>query len=502
MKESREQIARHLNSYKADDVKLFYDLCSAVLLRNSDFDAAFSAGEEDIRPIIEEETDKKIPFDYENIISQADLETFREFEELEDKKRINKAKRIELLSALLDSDTLFEGFCVVFFESDEMLQKLCEDLGCTQRYQELAEDPVYQKRRAYVQLISMYAYAAVHLYGCIHIGEFLLLLLRYEPSISGPEGYMRSSGTYRNTLFFSPEYVCAFTIEQLIGNGVPDVCVNMQGFIMDIDFADDVKRQNEKFLDYAKKFKRPLTERDLDRFSEDTWDDFSFHILYDIAAEKEMYLPPSKSEFLKYADASYREVSAAEEELRKFLYKKYKRDPEAFAKTPNPSIEEDIDMILEDIHDIAADHAYEFEMDPQEKIEMAIAMIGDMGVEFSGMDEINTFLKCVVRIINETRLWTNHGFTPNELGAKRLAGPADTTIVPGSSKAAALLRENQAEIERMGFTIDPDYGAVEIPTFTFPDGPSGEMKTKKKKIYPNDPCPCGSGKKYKKCCGR
>ncbi|MEE3395221.1 MAG: SEC-C metal-binding domain-containing protein, partial [Candidatus Onthomonas sp.] len=25
---------------------------------------------------------------------------------------------------------------------------------------------------------------------------------------------------------------------------------------------------------------------------------------------------------------------------------------------------------------------------------------------------------------------------------------------------------------------------------------------KAKKIGPNDPCPCGSGKKYKKCCGR
>lgn len=23
---------------------------------------------------------------------------------------------------------------------------------------------------------------------------------------------------------------------------------------------------------------------------------------------------------------------------------------------------------------------------------------------------------------------------------------------------------------------------------------------KHKKVYPNDPCPCGSGKKYKKCC--
>ena len=25
---------------------------------------------------------------------------------------------------------------------------------------------------------------------------------------------------------------------------------------------------------------------------------------------------------------------------------------------------------------------------------------------------------------------------------------------------------------------------------------------KEERIYPNDPCPCGSGKKYKKCCGK
>ena len=29
-----------------------------------------------------------------------------------------------------------------------------------------------------------------------------------------------------------------------------------------------------------------------------------------------------------------------------------------------------------------------------------------------------------------------------------------------------------------------------------------EAGKKETKIYPNDPCPCGSGKKYKKCCGR
>lgn len=25
---------------------------------------------------------------------------------------------------------------------------------------------------------------------------------------------------------------------------------------------------------------------------------------------------------------------------------------------------------------------------------------------------------------------------------------------------------------------------------------------KEERVYPNDPCPCGSGKKYKKCCGK
>ena len=33
-------------------------------------------------------------------------------------------------------------------------------------------------------------------------------------------------------------------------------------------------------------------------------------------------------------------------------------------------------------------------------------------------------------------------------------------------------------------------------------GPKKPAQRTEKKIYPNDPCPCGSGKKYKQCCGR
>lgn len=32
--------------------------------------------------------------------------------------------------------------------------------------------------------------------------------------------------------------------------------------------------------------------------------------------------------------------------------------------------------------------------------------------------------------------------------------------------------------------------------------PKQNPVVKEKKIYPNDSCPCGSGKKYKKCCGK
>ena len=33
-------------------------------------------------------------------------------------------------------------------------------------------------------------------------------------------------------------------------------------------------------------------------------------------------------------------------------------------------------------------------------------------------------------------------------------------------------------------------------------GPRKPVQRAERKIYPNDPCPCGSGKKYKQCCGR
>ena len=105
---------------------------------------------------------------------------------------------------------------------------------------------------------------------------------------------------------------------------------------------------------------------------------------------------------------------------------------------------------------------------------------------------------------NHTRMLVNRGWTPEEIMAQT---PSKTngkmpTIVPMSSEAARLLGEAQKELKDQGFDVDLDYNADEITTMSMPDGISGKTVVGTKKIYPNDPCPCGSGKKYKKCCGR
>ena len=65
----------------------------------------------------------------------------------------------------------------------------------------------------------------------------------------------------------------------------------------------------------------------------------------------------------------------------------------------------------------------------------------------------------------------------------------------------------QAETIRQLFSVRPkqkvEREQVAKVTGTNKDGGSSTtVRHTEKKVYPNDPCPCGSGKKYKACCGR
>ena len=102
---------------------------------------------------------------------------------------------------------------------------------------------------------------------------------------------------------------------------------------------------------------------------------------------------------------------------------------------------------------------------------------------------------------NNTRMIENRGHNPNELASKSLLGGIPT-IVPGSSRAEALLKETAPQLREMGMTVGLEGNADTVGTAMYTRGPGGNVIRIGKKIYPNDSCPCGSGKKYKECCGR
>lgn len=65
-------------------------------------------------------------------------------------------------------------------------------------------------------------------------------------------------------------------------------------------------------------------------------------------------------------------------------------------------------------------------------------------------------------------------------------------------------KEKRYQKQRDDFMKELEAAIEEADDDVFDEFFEAPSKTivKEKKVYPNEPCPCGSGKKYKKCCGR
>ena len=88
-----------------------------------------------------------------------------------------------------------------------------------------------------------------------------------------------------------------------------------------------------------------------------------------------------------------------------------------------------------------------------------IAMLNEGGIEFGGEDENAEFLRLLMILSNNTRKWTLRGYMPSEL-VKTPRRPAVRPL------------------------------------------PNKPVQSVQKKVGRNDPCVCGSGKKFKHCCGK
>ena len=196
---------------------------------------------------------------------------------------------------------------------------------------------------------------------------------------------------------------------------------------------------------------------------------------------KEYYIP-GPEEIIEYTENGYPVSDPYYRRLKTFLIRKMDMKPDE-AEEYMPAIWGQVSM-GEDLPDIMESFGKDF--------------------VFPSEEELKEFVSIMTDINNNTRMLVNRGWTPNEIRKQMPAAPGGKmpTIVPMSSEAARLLGEAADELKERGFDIDLDHNADEITTMSMPDGISGKTVVGKKKIYPNDPCPCGSGKKYKKCCGR
>lgn len=96
------------------------------------------------------------------------------------------------------------------------------------------------------------------------------------------------------------------------------------------------------------------------------------------------------------------------------------------------------------------------------------------GLQFCSMKDTEEFMRLYQEMSNHTRMQVNRGYMPCELFDRSVAR------IPSASPPVL---ENQ---------------------LSFFDGPQALENTKPEppKVGRNDPCPCGSGLKYKKCCGK
>ena len=112
-------------------------------------------------------------------------------------------------------------------------------------------------------------------------------------------------------------------------------------------------------------------------------------------------------------------------------------------------------------------------------------------LSFMEDEKIQTMMKLLREAAGETRMLFNRGFCWNEIGEKEDAASlaCQVLIMPGSSAAARRAERLEKSLRDKGFL--PDYGIR-----------AEYLKELGRTVYPADPCPCGSGRSYIRCCGR
>ncbi len=111
------------------------------------------------------------------------------------------------------------------------------------------------------------------------------------------------------------------------------------------------------------------------------------------------------------------------------------------------------------------------------------------------LEVVSSLMPLVQKFLNNVNIRSHKGWAPDELAKILPKHQGMPTIMPGSAAFVKTLREAEPQLRAMGANVD--YSSIDSFTTI---GQYGERRVVK--VGRNDPCPCGSGKKYKNCHGR
>lgn len=229
--------------------------------------------------------------------------------------------------------------------------------------------------------------------------------------------------------------------------------------------------------DFDDDSKTPIFERNLVHESMlvgyDEYDD----LMYSKSSKKDYYILP-KEELLKYADDLYEPKGSQYRAMRSFV-----------ARYKDVSARE------------AEDCLYELMFNIRDGVSSPLAVVNKMS-RFSDIhiyaEHYYEFEPLFIDLYNHTRNPHLNGYTPKEY--LQMTNDSDESMyavkenIP-EDEIFDELSEAVAACERF------QYQARELRESFSMLASQNQQPVKKKKIGRNDPCPCGSGKKYKKCCG-
>ncbi len=160
---------------------------------------------------------------------------------------------------------------------------------------------------------------------------------------------------------------------------------------------------------------------------------------------------PEQEELLRYRENTYFEVTNEYKALFDYVTKNFFDGDKKAAE-----------MLCEDVQSVCQ---YAF------SVSSVFEEFTRRCIQFKNEKQASEVMQLIMDLNNNTRIWENNGHTPREI-------------------FELMEKPNLRPLPEGGF---PDFPGDRSKLRSIPGG-------KSKKVGRNAPCPCGSGKKYKKCC--